>query len=58
MSTDPRTTPPEDDPSDGESDADVEFADTANREETDATFREKGREIMRRFRDAFASLAE
>jgi len=44
--------------SDAQRDVDFEFAGTEDREQTDASFREKGREIMKRFRDAFASLAE
>jgi hypothetical protein len=61
MSTDPRIDPPDEQPEaadDQETDDGVEFADTEDREQTDASFREKGREIMEQFRGAFASLAE
>ena len=72
MSTDRKIDPPTDrtgkapadehdrsaEPSDAQRDTDLEFAGTEDREQTDASFREKGREIMKRFCDMFASLAK
>lgn len=57
MSTDPRITPPKSEDGDDQEEGEVEFADTDDRERTEPSFREKGREMMKRFRDAFASLA-
>ena len=58
MSTDPHMERPDNDRSRDEKGEEPQFADSEDREGTDSEFREKGREIMKRFRDAFASLAE
>ena len=58
MSTDPHMERSDNDRSHDEQGDTPEFADTEDREGTDSEFRQEGREIMKRFRDAFASLAE
>ncbi len=60
MATDPHIDrdQPEQDDKRSQQGEESEFAEAEDREDTDATFRQKGREIMNRFRDAFAALAE